>query len=325
MLCFRCGDIEITKKNSKHGFPLCHNCSIGLDELVAEGGELPKLEVFTDLDALQPADSAHTKTKKVGRPRSNPADVNSKDSKKAKKSNFSLERTDSDKSGKVVTEVVPFDINPKSKSTENSCFVCDDGGALVVCDFASCPKVYHLACLQYNTSWPEDQKWYCPQHYCACCSARQSTSVAVTQCASCPTSFCNACFDELSDRDKNGDNTGMATRRGQFKCFHCTSPSPKIRLSKLLEKVWAKVGSQYSGGPFLSLISAREMQAEKKLLSTKFHKIIDPPLSLLEVLDRIRRLQYNCVEEFLVHMNLIVSCITHCFASCNIFGLTNFT
>lgn len=34
------------------------------------------------------------------------------------------------------------------KEHEDECFRCGEGGELVMCDKAGCPKVYHLQCLK---------------------------------------------------------------------------------------------------------------------------------------------------------------------------------
>lgn len=39
------------------------------------------------------------------------------------------------------------------KQSEDECFVCQDGGELMVCDVKQCPKVYHLECVGL-TEWP---------------------------------------------------------------------------------------------------------------------------------------------------------------------------
>lgn len=39
------------------------------------------------------------------------------------------------------------------KPSEDECFVCSDGGELMVCDVKGCPKVYHLECVGL-TEWP---------------------------------------------------------------------------------------------------------------------------------------------------------------------------
>ncbi|XP_033756392.1 histone-lysine N-methyltransferase NSD2-like [Pecten maximus] len=69
------------------------------------------------------------------------------------------------------------------KEHEDECFRCGEGGELVMCDKAGCPKVYHLQCLKLNR--PPHGSWYCPWHHCDTCG-----KVAVNMCQECPNSFC---------------------------------------------------------------------------------------------------------------------------------------
>ncbi|XP_060071280.1 histone-lysine N-methyltransferase NSD2-like [Ylistrum balloti] len=69
------------------------------------------------------------------------------------------------------------------KEHEDECFRCGEGGELVMCDKAGCPKVYHLQCLKLNR--PPHGSWYCPWHHCDTCG-----KMAVKMCQECPNSFC---------------------------------------------------------------------------------------------------------------------------------------
>ena len=75
---------------------------------------------------------------------------------------------------------------PAKKMTEDSeCFICDEGGSLVLCDVKGCRKVYHATCL--DAPVPETGHWTCPWHNCDVCGV-ESTK----RCASCPSSLCPA-------------------------------------------------------------------------------------------------------------------------------------
>ena len=60
---------------------------------------------------------------------------------------------------------------------------CNEDGLLLQCDWKTCPKVYHLSCL--NKEKIPRVKWYCPWHYCDRCG-KKSTSF----CIHCPYSYC---------------------------------------------------------------------------------------------------------------------------------------
>ena len=68
---------------------------------------------------------------------------------------------------------------------EDDCFVCGDGGELLLCDRKHCSKAYHLACIGRKVIPPKHTKWECPRHFCQVCQKN-----ATTFCSSCPVSFC---------------------------------------------------------------------------------------------------------------------------------------
>lgn len=83
--------------------------------------------------------------------------------------------------------------------SEDTCFVCHDGGELAVCDvrrrtpagIIHCPKVYHVDCLAPDLRPPGDEnvKWRCPRHTCKGCPTRGASKVF---CRYCPASWCEA-------------------------------------------------------------------------------------------------------------------------------------
>ena len=68
---------------------------------------------------------------------------------------------------------------------EDDCFMCQDGGSLLLCERKGCPKAYHLECLGRKLFPPKSTKWECPVHFCQVCQ-----KAANTFCSSCPVSFC---------------------------------------------------------------------------------------------------------------------------------------
>lgn len=71
-----------------------------------------------------------------------------------------------------------------NKHTEDTCFTCGNGGELLLCDDATCPKAYHLSCLGL-TKHPAGG-WVCPWHQCSVCSATK-----VQRCTLCINSYCS--------------------------------------------------------------------------------------------------------------------------------------
>nr|XP_018902760.1 PREDICTED: histone-lysine N-methyltransferase NSD2-like isoform X2 [Bemisia tabaci] len=66
---------------------------------------------------------------------------------------------------------------------DDFCFICDEGGELIVCNNKKCPKAYHLDCIG-KKSYPKGQ-WLCPWHLCDICGKRK-----VFRCGFCVSSFC---------------------------------------------------------------------------------------------------------------------------------------
>lgn len=68
---------------------------------------------------------------------------------------------------------------------EDDCFICKDGGELLMCDRQYCTKSYHLACLSRKKFPSRHTEWECPRHFCQVCQKK-----SVSFCESCPVSYC---------------------------------------------------------------------------------------------------------------------------------------
>ena len=84
---------------------------------------------------------------------------------------------------------------------DDKCFVCGEGGKLILCDFPSCPRVYHHVCvLKTVPSVPYEEMgsnssslgnefglatndmndaWFCPSHKCICCDVLDETACPI--------------------------------------------------------------------------------------------------------------------------------------------------
>ncbi|CAA7022122.1 unnamed protein product [Microthlaspi erraticum] len=77
----------------------------------------------------------------------------------------------------------------KRREDEDVCFVCFDGGSLVLCDRRGCPKAYHPACVKRTEAFFRSRsKWNCGWHICTTC---QKDSFYM--CYTCPYSVCKIC------------------------------------------------------------------------------------------------------------------------------------
>eukprot|EP00899_Mesostigma_viride_P007423 jgi/Mesvir1/16682/Mv15081-RA.1 len=96
----------------------------------------------------------------------------------------------------------------RKPNEEDVCFICKDGGDLVVCDRRLCPKSYHLSCIGRDDSFLNEKgRWSCGWHFCMGCSDEHHT--VVVRCLTCPAALCKECmdahpFDLQPDNPKSG-------------------------------------------------------------------------------------------------------------------------
>ncbi|GFY87976.1 GW repeat- and PHD finger-containing protein NERD [Actinidia rufa] len=77
----------------------------------------------------------------------------------------------------------------EEEEEEDVCFICFDGGSLVLCDRRGCPKAYHPACIKRDEAFFRSKaKWNCGWHICSVCQ-----KAAHYMCYTCTYSLCKAC------------------------------------------------------------------------------------------------------------------------------------
>lgn len=80
----------------------------------------------------------------------------------------------------------------RKKEEEEVCFICFDGGDLVVCDRRGCPKVYHPSCVNRDEAFFRAKgRWNCGWHICSICEKS-----AHYMCYTCTYSLCKGCVRE---------------------------------------------------------------------------------------------------------------------------------
>ncbi|KAI3502853.1 hypothetical protein L1887_31209 [Cichorium endivia] len=84
----------------------------------------------------------------------------------------------------------PAKKNKEVEEEEDVCFICFDGGSLVLCDRRGCPKAYHPACIKRDEAFFESAaKWNCGWHICSMCE-----KTAHHMCYTCTYSLCRSCI-----------------------------------------------------------------------------------------------------------------------------------
>ncbi|KAH0452605.1 hypothetical protein IEQ34_019904 [Dendrobium chrysotoxum] len=96
------------------------------------------------------------------------------------------------KRGRTSSKVQGTRLPSRKKVEEEVCFICFDGGDLVVCDRRGCPKVYHPSCVNREESYFQSKgQWSCGWHICSKCQKSASY-----MCFTCTYSLCKVCVNE---------------------------------------------------------------------------------------------------------------------------------
>lgn len=75
---------------------------------------------------------------------------------------------------------------------EDVCFICFDGGDLVLCDRRGCPKAYHPSCVNRDEAFFKAKgRWNCGWHLCSICEKN-----AYYMCYTCTYSLCKGCIKD---------------------------------------------------------------------------------------------------------------------------------
>ncbi|CAN6308317.1 unnamed protein product [Urochloa humidicola] len=92
----------------------------------------------------------------------------------------------------LVAAAPPKPARRKEDEEEVVCFICFDGGNLVVCDRRGCPKVYHPACIKRDEAFFNSRsKWNCGWHICSSCE-----KAVHYMCYTCTYSLCKVCIKQ---------------------------------------------------------------------------------------------------------------------------------
>lgn len=101
--------------------------------------------------------------------------------------------------------------------SDDFCYVCNDGGTLVICDYPGCRRAYHKFCLNHeaqdDSDDDDDQPWHCPWHFCAeCGTCEQPVVVSANGSSSSSKSWAGASGSNDSGNSSSGSGGGGASK-----------------------------------------------------------------------------------------------------------------
>ncbi|KAG5247833.1 zinc finger CCCH domain-containing protein [Salix suchowensis] len=101
-------------------------------------------------------------------------------------------RSGGGKRKRVKNAKTPSRATSKKKMEEDVCFICFDGGELVLCDRRGCSKAYHPSCVNRDEAFFRAKgRWNCGWHLCSNCVKN-----AYYMCYTCTFSLCKGCIKD---------------------------------------------------------------------------------------------------------------------------------
>ncbi|XP_071050567.1 chromodomain-helicase-DNA-binding protein Mi-2 homolog isoform X2 [Onthophagus taurus] len=143
---------------------------------------------------------------------------------------------------------------------QDYCEVCQQGGEIILCD--TCPRAYHLVCLDPELEETPEGKWSCPhcenegpaeqdddehQEFCRVCK----DGGELLCCDSCPSAYHTHCLNPPLSDIPDGD----------WKCPRCSCPVLPGKVSKILTWKWVEEPIQEEEG---ASTSAKKPSKPKK-------------------------------------------------------------
>ncbi|CAH0556045.1 unnamed protein product [Brassicogethes aeneus] len=131
-------------------------------------------------------------------------------------------------------------VKPKEEENyehQDYCEVCQQGGEIILCD--TCPRAYHLVCLEPELEEAPEGKWSCPhcesqgpeepdddehQEFCRVCK----DGGELLCCDSCPSAYHTFCLNPPLSEIPDGD----------WKCPRCSCPPLPGKVNKIITWKW---------------------------------------------------------------------------------------
>ncbi|GLT91283.1 hypothetical protein SLE2022_091780 [Rubroshorea leprosula] len=93
--------------------------------------------------------------------------------------------------GRPKRKVDETEAEAEADDAEDWCFVCKDGGKLIMCDRQGCLKAYHPGCVGKKKASLKNKSWICSRHFCSDCD-----NSSEYYCLCCCYSVCGICFED---------------------------------------------------------------------------------------------------------------------------------
>ncbi|XP_070491390.1 LOW QUALITY PROTEIN: chromodomain-helicase-DNA-binding protein Mi-2 homolog [Chironomus tepperi] len=146
---------------------------------------------------------------------------------------------------------------------QDYCEACQQGGEIILCD--TCPKAYHLVCLDPELEEAPEGKWSCPtceaegpveqdddehQEFCRLCK----DGGELLCCDSCPSAYHTFCLDPPLSEIPDGD----------WRCPRCSCPKLPGKVAKILTWRWAEPVPEDPKNPQASTSKGPPPQARQR-------------------------------------------------------------
>ncbi|CAH8303823.1 unnamed protein product [Eruca vesicaria subsp. sativa] len=198
------------------------------------------------------------------------------------------------------------DEEEEEKECEDWCFVCKDGGSLMLCDYKDCPKVYHASCVEKHISVRNNEEsLICMLHSCYLCNKRPKLV-----CLCCPLAVCGGCshaefihlkdnkglcnqcqeyvitLEEIQEYGAAKDKIDL-TDRDTFEClfleyWEIIKDQEGVTFDDVIASKTRKKGtkSRYKDDPKFELHHVNSSKSQKKGIKLKFDDDDEPKFSL---------------------------------------------
>uniref|UniRef100_A0A7S2JJW8 Zinc finger PHD-type domain-containing protein n=1 Tax=Cyanoptyche gloeocystis TaxID=77922 RepID=A0A7S2JJW8_9EUKA len=172
-----------------------------------------------------------------------------------------------------------YEFKAQSKNSDCWCFVCGDGGTLLICDERSCKKVFHASCIpEDETRMNTGRKWVCPRHRCGYCPEDGSPTL-IFQCETCVYSRCRSHLD-LHCVVASDAATSDHIKSPRVICPLCQPPLLAKGISfRPVEDLFEELDKHdrtLSSGVWSEQKSERNLMGEKRQFGSASHDVDEP-------------------------------------------------